>query len=177
MKKSLVKLWHMFCLSLCKDGYTRADYLKKRKVLGNIGENCFWHPRRLPSEADAVYLHNNVQVTADVVFVTHDITAAMLNNIEPQKYKSIFATIEILDNVAIGTGSIILPNVIIGPNVVIAAGSVVTKSFSGGKEGIVIGGNPAKVIHDWSSLHEKCKREKKVYTINILWTNYRYIRI
>lgn len=159
MRKRLAKLWHMFCLSLCKDGYARANYLKNRQVLGSIGENCFWHPRRLPSEADAVYLHNNVQVTADVVFVTHDITAAMLNNIEPKKYKSSFGKVEILDNVAIGTGSIILPNIIIGPNVIIAAGSVVTKSFSGGKEGIVIGGNPAKVIHDWSNLRDKFKRE------------------
>ena len=151
------KLYHMFRLALCRDGYVRAKYLKKHNVLGNIGDNCFWHPRRLPSEANAVYLHNNVYITADVVFVTHDITAAMLNNIDDKEYKSIFGTIEIMDNVEIGTGSIILPNIVLGPNVIVAAGSVVTKSFSGGDTGIIIGGNPAKVIHDWNRIKEKSK--------------------
>ena len=112
------KLYHMFRLALCRDGYVRAKYLKKHNVLGNIGDNCFWHPRRLPSEANAVYLHNNVEI---------------------------------------GTGSIILPNIVLGPNVIVAAGSVVTKSFSGGDTGIIIGGNPAKVIHDWNRIKEKSK--------------------
>lgn len=149
------KIWHMIRLFFCENGYSRAKYLKKNNVLGSIGNNCFWYPRRLPSEAGSVYLHNNVFVTADVVFVTHDITAAMLNNINGKKYKSIFGKIEILDNVEIGTGSIILPNIVIGPNVIVAAGSIVTKSFSGGKDGVVIGGNPARVIHSWGSIKEK----------------------
>lgn len=122
----------MLRLAICRDGFSRAKYLRRHHVLGSIGELCFFHPRRLPSEPDKLFLHNNVLVTADVVFVTHDITAAMLNNIGSGEYKSIFGTIEIMDNVAIGTGSIIMPNVVLGPNVIVASGSVVTKSFSGG---------------------------------------------
>lgn len=47
------------------------------------------------------------------------------------------------DNVWIGGGAIILPNLNIGNNVVIAAGSVVTKNIP---DNVVVGGNPAKII-------------------------------
>ena len=55
--------------------------------------------------------------------------------------------ITIGNNVWIGAGVIILPNVKIGNGVIIGAGSVVTKSFSENK---VIGGAPAKLIKERS---------------------------
>lgn len=51
--------------------------------------------------------------------------------------------ITIGNNVWIGGGSIILPNITIGNNVVIAAGSVVTKNVS---DNLLVGGNPARII-------------------------------
>ena len=53
--------------------------------------------------------------------------------------------ITIGNNVWIGAGAIILPNVKIGDGVIIGAGSVVTKSFSANQ---VIGGVPAKLIKE-----------------------------
>lgn len=47
------------------------------------------------------------------------------------------------DNVWVGAGSCILPNVTIGNNCIIGANSVVTKSFP---DNCVIAGNPAKII-------------------------------
>ena len=56
-------------------------------------------------------------------------------------------SITIGDNVWIGAGAIILPNVKIGDGVIIGAGSVVTKSFTTNQ---VIGGVPAKLIKERS---------------------------
>ncbi|MFT5726125.1 MAG: acetyltransferase-like isoleucine patch superfamily enzyme [Desulforhopalus sp.] len=54
------------------------------------------------------------------------------------------------DNVFVGVGSIILPNVTIGDNSVIGAGSVVSKDIPAN---VVAVGNPAKVI---KHLKERC---------------------
>ena len=42
-----------------------------------------------------------------------------------------------------GGGCIITPNTVIGSNSIVAAGSVVTKDVP---EGVIVGGNPAKII-------------------------------
>ena len=44
---------------------------------------------------------------------------------------------------ASGGGCIITPNTVIGSNSIVAAGSVVTKDVP---EGVIVGGNPAKII-------------------------------
>lgn len=54
------------------------------------------------------------------------------------------APIEIGDDVWVGANAIILPGVKIGNNCIIGAGAVVTKSFL--CEGLIIAGNPAKII-------------------------------
>lgn len=53
----------------------------------------------------------------------------------------------ISDNVLVGMGSIILNNAKIGKNTIIGAGSLVTqgKSF---KDGVLILGNPAKIVRE-----------------------------
>ena len=55
--------------------------------------------------------------------------------------------IKIGNNVWIGAGAIILPNVSIGDNVIIGAGSLVSRSF---EKNQVVGGVPAKVIRERS---------------------------
>lgn len=52
--------------------------------------------------------------------------------------------VKIGDNVWIGANAVILPGVTIGDRVVIGAGSIVTKSFT--ENGVIIAGNPAKII-------------------------------
>jgi maltose O-acetyltransferase len=53
--------------------------------------------------------------------------------------------VKIGDNVFIGAGSIILPNVKIGNNVIIGAGSIVTKDVP---DNSLVAGNPAKHFKD-----------------------------
>jgi acetyltransferase-like isoleucine patch superfamily enzyme len=64
-------------------------------------------------------------------------------NIELFGYNHLSAPIILDDNVWIGAGSIILPNVRIGKNSVVGAGSVVTKDVAAYS---VVAGNPAKLI-------------------------------
>ena len=57
------------------------------------------------------------------------------------------------DNVFIGAGSIILPNVSIGSRVIIGAGSVVSKSIP---DGVVAVGNPIRIIGTYDAYMKKC---------------------
>ena len=70
----------------------------------------------------------------------------------------IYGRINIGDYVFIGMGVVVLPGVTIANRCIIAAGAVVTKSFL--EEGVVIGGNPARVIGRVSDLKEKNKYRK-----------------
>lgn len=152
MNKHLIKL----NLMMRKNGVKRAEYLKKKKVFYKQGDNCYFHPTDIPSEPFLISMHNNVVVTANVRFVTHDIMEFMFNNSDKfrreEKYKFYMGTIELFDNVFIGTNSTIMYNVKIGPNAIVAAGSVVTKDVP---EGVIVGGNPAKVIGYVDDLAEK----------------------
>ena len=51
-----------------------------------------------------------------------------------------------------GNGTMVMPGVTIGDNVIVAAGSVITKSVP---DGVVVGGNPARVIGSFESFEEK----------------------
>lgn len=70
---------------------------------------------------------NHVEITSDVQFVTHDGGVWTLREQYPGI--DVFGPIRIGNNVFIGTGTIILPNVTIGDNCIIRAGSVVTKDI------------------------------------------------
>lgn len=138
----------LFTISGGVPGVRRAEYLKKHNVLGGIGENCYWHPYKIPADPQFVRLHNNVVVCANVDFITHDVCWRMLSNNpkykDTNKCRNIFYnTIEVFDDVMIGAHSIILPGVVINSNSIIAAGSVVVKDVP---EGAIVGGNPAHVI-------------------------------
>lgn len=156
-KMFFLKLRVMICNS-----YKRTKLLKRSDVFAAFGDNCYYCSRKIPQEPYLVKIHNNVVVAANVNFITHDVINGMLARKIGAKPGEQFSryymgTIEIFDNVAIGSDVTILYNTKIGPNAVVAAGSVVTKDVPGGA---IVGGNPARVIGSVDALIEKRKKLK-----------------
>lgn len=132
----------------------RARFLKKQQVFYHMGENCKWGSKAIPAEPYLVSIHDNVRVAANVTFCTHDIIGGLFQHCpqyaaEKDKYQFSMGTIEVFDNVMVGANSTLMYNIKIGPNAIIGAGSVVTKDVP---EGVIVAGNPAKVIGSFDEL-------------------------
>lgn len=128
------------------------DYLKRRGL--TIGENPNIQ-RDCIIDKDHCFLitiGNNVGLGPRVHILAHDASTKSYLG-----YTKI-APVNIGNNVFVGAGTIILPGVTIGDDCIIGAGSVVTKSFD---KGLVIAGNPAKVICTTKSYIEKNKKLMK----------------
>ena len=75
-----------------------------------------------------------------------------------------FDTITIEDDVCIGGFSKIMPGVTIGKGAIVAGGSVVTKDVPAG---VIVGGNPAKIIGSVEDLAKRrIKENRPHFTIN-----------
>lgn len=99
-----------------------------------------------------ITIGNNVTLASRVCILAHDASTKMFLN-----YTKI-GLVEIGNNVFIGAGSIILPNVKIGNNVIIGAGSIVTKDIP---DNSLVVGNPAKIIGSTSEYIDKNKELMK----------------
>lgn len=108
-----------------------------------------WFTRVSIGEPYLIQIGENVTVSTDVNFVTHDNSAIKIY----ENGTDFVGKIEIGDNCFIGTGSIILPGVSLANYTIVGAGSVVTKSVI--EEGMVIAGNPAKKISSVAELKSK----------------------
>lgn len=93
------------------------------------------------SEPYLITLGDNVYISVDASFVTHDGSVLPFRKIHPTL--EVASPISVGDNVFIGTRALILPGVNIGNNVVIGANSVVTKNVP---DNSVYAGCPAKYI-------------------------------
>lgn len=138
----------------------RTWFLSESGLFAGFGKNCEWFCRSIPEEPYMLKLHDNVVISAKVNFITHDVINDMLArkigaNPGEQLSEYYMGTIEIFDNVVIGSDSTILYNTRIGPNAIVAAGSVVTKDVP---EGAIVGGNPARVIGKTEDLLAKRKK-------------------
>jgi len=99
-----------------------------------------------------ITIGDNVTFAPRVHILAHDAsTKIYLNHTK-------IGLVEIGNNVFIGAGSIILPNVKIGNDVIIGAGSIVTKSIP---DNSLVVGNPAKVIGATSDYIDKNKELMK----------------
>ncbi len=86
-----------------KNGFWRGKYLKEHNLLDYCGDGGVEH-RHIPEDAKLVRIHNNVTITYNMEFITHDIFSETFNRIEKYKNQGLkhhYATIEILDNVCI----------------------------------------------------------------------------
>ena len=127
-----------------------VDFYRKRGG-ASIGKNCLICTPVLTRESELISIGNNVTISTNVKFVTHDNSIKLVH---PGK-SDLFGRITIGDNCFIGENSVIMYGVVIPDNTIVAAGSVVTKSVSESFK--IIGGNPAKVIGDWDTYREKYK--------------------
>lgn len=114
-----------------------------------IGENCAICSNLDLCDGFCLKIGDNVIVSSDVLFVTHDASASRVIPRSP----SFWGTIVIGNNCFIGERSTIMYGVELADNIIVAAGAVVTKSFD--QERIVIGGNPARIISTWDQYKKK----------------------
>ncbi len=150
------KEWIMINLLFRKDGNKKADYLKKKKVFYRMGDNCYYHPWKIPTEPFLISMGNNVVIASNVTLITHDIISHVFSNLDDHsKYKTHFGKIEIGNNVFIGANSKIIYNTKIGNNVIISAGSVVHGKIP---DNSIVSGNPAKIIGKTGELIQKRKQ-------------------
>ncbi len=117
--------------------------------------------RNVPLYTNLINISDHVVIASGVMFVTHDAIHYSLEKTNATrtsgKLKKNIGCIKIENNVFVGGGSIILPDVHIGgSNVVIGAGGIVTKDVP---DNSVIAGNPARYICSVSELI--ARREKK----------------
>lgn len=84
---------------------------------------------------------SNVALSA-CTLLGHDAVVRILNERFGKKMDSV-GPIDIRDNCFVGHGAIVMPRVTIGPDSIVAAGAVVTRDVP---PGVVVGGNPARVI-------------------------------
>jgi len=135
-------------MSLLKyDNYSIAEYFRSQGA--KIGEDCFFGIRSLGDQPYLVGIGNHVQISTNVLFVTHNLGWCFRDEIPDLQ---VFGTITVNDNCYIGTNSIILPGVTIGPNAIIGAGSVVTKDVPPNS---IAAGNPAREIAPIEKYKEK----------------------
>ena len=139
----MIRLWWSFRIATIRGASKRAEYARKNGVYGAIGKNVMIQGRVVPLYLELIRFHNNISVARNVDFVTHDVIHSVLNRVSDRKYSEMIGCIEIMDNVFIGSNSVILYNTRIGPNVIIASGSVVTKDC---EPNSVYAGVPAKRV-------------------------------
>ena len=123
-----------------------------------LGNNCEVYPGvKFGTEPYLITIGNNVRITSNVRFITHDGGVWVIRNMNNMPEIDKFGTISIGNNVMIGTDSIIMPNSRIGNNCIIGAGTVVTKEIP---DNSVVAGVPGKII---CTIEEYYRKNKDVF--------------
>lgn len=109
---------------------------------------------------DPAYVQLGSNITlSDCTLIGHDGVIEVLSRRYGKQLDSV-GKIEIRDNCFVGHGAIVMPRVAIGPDSVVAAGAVVTKDVP---PGMVVGGNPAKVICSTEQLLQRIEERSNSY--------------
>jgi acetyltransferase-like isoleucine patch superfamily enzyme len=129
-----------------------SEYLRRHGGFYSFGENCSINPAVHFADPALTSIGNNVHIAGG--FLTgHDGSVNMLNTALGTKLDAV-GPIRILDDVFIGYGTIVLPNVTIGPRAIVGAGSVVTRDVP---PDTVAAGTPAKVVSSLEAYVDKLK--------------------
>jgi acetyltransferase-like isoleucine patch superfamily enzyme len=128
---------------------TRAIYL--RQLGAQVGEGCVIIPTSVGTEPYLVKIGNNVGIAANVEFLTHD---GGCNAFRRQIADlQVFGPIVIEDNVVIGQGAVLFPNIHIGKNSIVSARSVVITDVP---PNTIVMGIPARPFGSVDKYREKC---------------------
>jgi len=133
-----------------------ADALRRAGTLQGIGTQVGIVPGTEILDPAYVRIGNNV-LLAKCTLIGHDGAVTVLNRALGLKLDRV-GKIDIRDNVFIGYGAIVMPNVTIGPNAIVAAGAVVTRDVA---EGDIVGGVPARPIGRVDDLVQKLQQETR----------------
>jgi acetyltransferase-like isoleucine patch superfamily enzyme len=152
-------LYIKFCKPSSEE-YT--EFLRRHGKLYALGSNCSILPSTVFTDPAYVRIGNNVHFSS-CTLIGHDGSIAMLNQAYNVKLDSV-GKIDIRDNVFIGYGAIVLPNVTIGSNAIVGAGAVVTQDVA---EGDIVAGVPARPIGRVEDLVKKLQAQ----TQNLPWVD------
>lgn len=162
LKKAKFEFLERLYFYMIPTAQKRVKWLKKKNKLAMLGEHVHWQPRKYPADGKKLKIHDNVAIAADVEFTMHDVIHWIFDGMAGKReYTEYIGCIEVHENVFIGAGSRILPNVSIGPNAIVAAGSLVNKDVPAG---VIVGGVPAKVIGSFDELKSKREEYSKEYS-------------
>lgn len=126
---------------------------RARQMGMKVGEGCRLYSLHVTSEGELVELGDNVIVSGEVMFITHD--GSVYTALE--KFPDVnghYGRIRIGNNCFIGMRATIMPGVELGDKCVVAAGAVVMDSFPANS---VIAGNPAAYVCP-TSIYMELKR-------------------
>ena len=125
------------------------QYLRKQGM--QIGKGTKTASQLKTSEPYLITIGENVTISHDVDFITHDNSVCKIFGVAHDLY----GRITIGNNCFIGAHSIIMYGVSLADNVIVGAGSIVTKSIT--ESNVIVAGNPARVIGTWDDFEMKVK--------------------
>ena len=106
-----------------RNGWKKAEFLKKKNIFHHIGEHSFYQSTYLPAEPFLVSIGNNVAISAGVRLITHSAAHVIFDKEDnTNEYICRHGKVEIGNNVYIGADVIINMGITIGNNVAISAG-------------------------------------------------------
>lgn len=148
--------------------------MRKKGLFHYVGDNVRLPQMLLPLHCELISIHNNVEIASGVKLIPHDAIHSVMNGVKfpGGDIRENVGCIEIMDNVFIGAGTIVLGDVRIGPNAVVGAGSVINKDVP---PGTVYAGVPAKQIGTFDKLYAK-RKEITCYDYDDIWNNFETAR-